>query len=71
MNRKTRIWAAITAALALTALVGCAPGGVSNGWGSADLEPVTVTLNDGRAVTCVALIGYSKGGLSCDWEGAK
>lgn len=25
-------------------------------------------LHDGRRVTCAVLIGYRKGGLSCDWE---
>lgn len=27
-------------------------------------------LRDGRRVTCAVLIGYRKGGLSCDWEHA-
>lgn len=27
-------------------------------------------LHDGRRVTCAVLIGYRKGGLSCDWEHA-
>lgn len=72
MNRKTRIWAAATAALLATALVGCSGDkDVSNGEGSANLKPVTVKLDDGRSVDCVALIGYKKGGLSCDWESAR
>lgn len=27
-------------------------------------------LHDGRRVTCAVLIGYRKGGLSCDWANA-
>ena len=27
-------------------------------------------LRDGRRVTCAVLIGYRKGGLSCDWANA-
>ena len=27
-------------------------------------------LHDGHRVTCAVLIGYRKGGLSCDWEHA-
>lgn len=27
-------------------------------------------LHDGRRVTCDVLIGYRKGGLSCDWANA-
>ena len=34
------------------------------------VEVYTVTLDDGRAVTCIIYHGYRKGGISCDWQGA-
>lgn len=36
-----------------------------------DLNEQTKTLRDGREVTCIVYMGYSKGSLSCDWESVK
>jgi hypothetical protein len=69
--------AAIVAALAAIVLTGCGS--------TSDPEPVGETklnnlesvrvypqrLPDGRTVTCLIYTGYQKGGLSCDWAGAK
>lgn len=38
---------------------------VKNGYGECELK-----LHDGRHVTCVVMKGYSRAGLSCDWEHA-
>ena len=35
------------------------------------LSEQTITLSDGRVITCVVYRASSKGGLSCDWEGGK
>ena len=35
-----------------------------------DVGECELKLHDGRRVTCAVLIGYRKGGLSCDWEHA-
>ena len=70
MNRKTKIWAGVTVALAMTALVGCASGEASpttNGNRPEQVQAFDVNLEDGRTVLCVwAKSGYG-GGLSCDW----
>lgn len=43
---------------------------IEDAWGdSSDLVPVTVKLDSGRSVECVALLGGRQGGLSCNWEG--
>lgn len=55
-------------------LSGCATGGSnesSAGKESERLHERTITLQDGRTITCVIYNQYQKGGLSCDWEGAK
>jgi len=74
--RHTKVWAAITLALAATALVGCTPAPhvedsqqvVNN---SGHLYEAHKTLQDGRTVTCVIYTAGSAGGLSCDWEAAR
>lgn len=35
-----------------------------------DVGECELKLHDDRRVTCAVLIGYRKGGLSCDWEHA-
>lgn len=77
----------LLAPLALLALVltgcgaeGSAPGptgppSVDSRWGLTDkLYSETITLPDGRIVTCVVLENssenYSYGGVSCDWDSA-
>lgn len=35
-----------------------------------DVGECELKLHDGCRVTCAVLIGYRKGGLSCDWEHA-
>lgn len=35
------------------------------------VQTIHPKLPDGRTVTCVLWSGYTKGGLSCDWAGAK
>ncbi len=43
---------------------------IGDAWGDhSDLVPVTVQLDGGRSVECVALLGSRQGGLSCNWEG--
>ncbi|WGH21379.1 hypothetical protein SEA_EMOTION_30 [Arthrobacter phage Emotion] len=85
MNRPT-ITKAIALAGALAVALGlgacAAPGprptepsdalaAVSNSAGEGSLYEVPVTLSDGRKVICVTFVGHYKGGVSCDWEGAK
>ena len=76
---RTRAWAAVTIALAMTALVGCASSSPAphveqqthreeNG---SDLYEAEKTLSDGRTVTCVIYSLHRQGGLSCDWAGAR
>jgi hypothetical protein len=72
----TKIWAAVTLALAATALVGCAPAPHVEGSqqvvdNSGYLYEAHKTLADGRTVTCVIYAYGYKGGLSCDWDGAR
>lgn len=74
--RKSRIWAGITLALLATALLGCAPAphvedSQQVAENSGYLHEAHKTLTDGRTVTCVIYVGTYKGGLSCDWAGAK
>lgn len=53
-------------------LTGCASGNTSAETGeSTSLYERRITLNDGRTLTCVTYSGYQKGGLSCDWDGAR
>lgn len=71
--------AMVIAGLALSlSLVGC---GISSG-GSPEsdseageqsqyLYERTITLKDGRKVTCVVWSGGNQGGVSCDWGNAK
>lgn len=41
---------------------------VDNGDGAGDLIPLIVELDEKRTVECVVLIGYSKGGVTCNWD---
>lgn len=73
-----RRYLAATAALALAAVVtGCTvstdqPGTDDRaGKFNPDLLERKIHLLDGRDVTCVIYNGYGKGGVSCDWVGAK
>lgn len=62
------------AAAGVLLLSGCASEGSDDsraGDESSNLYERTITLEDGRTVTCVVYTQYQKGGLSCDWEGAK
>lgn len=58
--------------VATIALTGCASGNANAETGEpSSLYESRIELADGRTVTCIKLaIGY-KGGLSCDWDGAK
>ena len=70
MNRNTKIWAGVTIALAMTALVGCASGEASpttNGSRPEQVEAFDVNLEDGRTVFYVWAGSGNGGGLSCDW----
>lgn len=63
-------------AVLMLLLTGCAvtpEGGtkVDGYGGDASLLSNTVTLNDGRTVECVTLVGSYKAGLTCDWEGSR
>lgn len=67
--------AALAAALTL-ALAACGSGGSPESDGGAGssssyLYERTITITDGRTVTCVVHSNGYKGGLSCDWDGAK
>ena len=69
---KTRkMWLAALVAVAAL-LAGCDS---TSGQGSGDhpgsLRPVVVTLDDGREVQCITWSDLRRGGLSCDWEGAR
>ena len=72
--RRTRIWAAITIAIAMTTLVGCgAASAAADGYWEPQVRSVfEQPLPDGRTVLCVyAGQNKSSGGLSCDWDGAE
>ncbi|UGS26354.1 hypothetical protein K8F61_17265 [Microbacterium resistens] len=63
--------------LALGGLVlsGCASGGSpavdgDAGQRSSKLYERTISLTDGRTVTCITYRSGYAGGLSCDWDGA-
>lgn len=43
---------------------------VENSFGGGSVTVVEVPDKD-RTVTCAVLVGYSKGGISCDWANAK
>lgn len=69
------IIAAALAACAVLGLTSCSSGGSPDSDGSAgdtlsSLYERTISLTDGRTVTCIVYIGGYKGGLSCDWDGA-
>lgn len=36
-----------------------------------ELSEQSITLRDGREVTCVVYASYKSGGLSCDWNPSK
>jgi hypothetical protein len=69
----------LTAALAVAvavSLAGCSDGGSpetddSAGQGSTSLFERVITLTDGRTVTCVIYSSYQRGGVSCDFGGAR
>lgn len=69
--RKSRIWAGVTAALLATALVGCTSTGAERNSSTDTLREETITVQDGRTVHCVIYSAGYKGGLSCDWDGAR
>lgn len=62
--------------LAALALTGCGTGGSpesdSNaGSSSSYLYERSITLTDGRTVTCVIQSVANRGGVSCDWDRAR
>lgn len=80
--RRTQIWAAITIAIAMTALVGCSAPDGENASKEDEGKRVSVSnlggvyeysapLKDGRTVTCLVYSNYNQGGLSCDWDNAE
>jgi hypothetical protein len=84
MNEKTaraRKLGYIAAPFAVLALVASLTGCNSNTGGSpqndtkagaisSNLYERTITLTDGREVTCIVLGPGTRGGVSCDWNGA-
>lgn len=73
MRKKKVIMTLTIAALALT---GCGTGGSPEnddnaGGKSKALYERSITLTDGRDVTCVVYGSGHAGGLSCDWENAQ
>lgn len=57
---------------ATLALTGCAAGNADAETGSATrLYEEHITLKDGRTVVCIEYVSYQRGGVSCDWDGAK
>lgn len=70
----TRVLAATAATAMLLTLTGCgssastpAPTKTTD---DSSLSESTITLTDGREVTCVVYSAIKQGGLSCDWVGA-
>lgn len=43
---------------------------VENDWGSGSVSVIELPTETG-SVTCAVMVGYSKGGLSCDWANAE
>jgi len=69
---KRKILAGIAALLLATGLAGCsAATDNSAGDPSDQLYERSITLSDGRDVTCIIFEGFYKGGVSCDWEGTR
>lgn len=71
-----RTAAVVLAAVTCLALAGCSNGGSPDEDGDAgsagrSLYERTITLTDGRTVTCVEFAAGYKGGVSCDWDNAK
>lgn len=59
----------IIAASAALLLTGCSGGGQSTaGTPSTLLKERTITLTDGRTITCIIYQNGYAGGLSCDWD---
>jgi len=48
-------------------LSGCSSSDGDYTTSTGDLREQSITLSDGRVVTCIVYQGYRKGGLSCDW----
>ena len=56
----------------LLVLSGCGATSQSDTEKSSDhLKEGSITLSDGRVVTCIIYKHGRAGGLSCDWEGSK
>lgn len=69
MNK--RIIPALAGAVVLAGvLAGCASGFESER-STGSLREETITISDGRTVHCVIYASGYRGGLSCDWEGAR
>lgn len=67
MNHVQRLTAATLALLTVITLGGCVcePDNPNEG---TDLYYREFTTKDGRRIPCAVYIGYSSGGLSCDWQ---
>lgn len=61
---------AVVTALSVLLLTGCGVADTETGV-STGLEQNTISLKDGRQVTCVVYKAGYAGGLSCDWDNAK
>lgn len=73
MKKKALTALAVASALLLT---GCSMGGSatvreSSSGESTNLYEQTIKLKDGRTLTCVEMHRNYRGGLSCDWDGAR
>ena len=51
-------------------LTGCVSGNANTN-NDVLLHEVSITLKDGREITCVKYSAHNQGGLSCDWNDAK
>lgn len=75
-----KILVGAAAVLAVVGLAGCSMGvttedndtglTVGNQEGKGSVTVIEVPTDEGY-VTCAVLIGFNKGGLSCDWDNAK
>ncbi|WP_036321742.1 hypothetical protein [Microbacterium sp. B24] len=66
-----RALAALGAVVLAATLAGCAATGAEQGASTDALRQESITLQDGRTVQCVVYSAPYKGGLSCDWVGAR
>lgn len=69
-ERWRRFWCWSAFALTALMLVGCAEFDSTEQRVSRDIWIETVSLADGRQLTCAAIFELDRSGLSCDWAAA-